>query len=71
MWYVCEETEDEMKNIVNGDCHLVYITPESLMSRKGRQMLCASLHTQCLKAVVFDEAHCIDKWFVHGNVTSK
>ena len=45
-----------MKKIVNGDCHLVYITPESLMSRKRRQMLCASHCTQCLKAVVFDEA---------------
>ena len=59
------------KKILNGDCQLVYITPESLMSRKWRQMLCTSLYTQRLKAVVIDEAHCIDKWFVLSNVTRK
>lgn len=63
--YICEDTTDEMKRSIIRECQLVYATPESLMNKRWRQMLCtSSAYIQRVRAVIFDEAHCIDKWFV-------
>jgi superfamily II DNA helicase RecQ len=57
------------KSVINGECQLVYITPESLLSKKWRSMLLSPVYEENLKSVVFDEAHCIDKWYVEICIT--
>ena len=50
--------------IVSGKYQLIYFTPESLLlNRKWRNMLKGPVYEERLKALVFDEAHCIKNWY--------
>ncbi len=52
-----------VKRILKGEVQLVFISPESIMS-KGvfRNMLLSPAYIKNLVAVVVDEAHCVKTW---------
>ena len=56
----------EMRSgIVSCKYQLIYFTPESLLlDKKWRNMLKGLVYEERLKALVFDEAHCIKNWYV-------
>ena len=55
--------EDSLHSIKNGECQLVYSTPESLVNKvQWRELLRSDIYKKYLVAVVVDEAHCIEQW---------
>lgn len=49
--------------VLDGKVQLVYISPESLLNnKKFRSMLQRAHYQENLKALVVDEAHCIQLW---------
>ena len=64
---ICEETkhdEEMIGKVLKGLYPLFFFTPESLLTvKKWRRMLSNEVYSEKLKALVFDEAHCIAKWY--------
>ena len=56
--------QDEVyRSVASGQYELVLITPETLLlSRKWREMLTNEVYSNCLGAVVVDEAHTVKTW---------
>ena len=51
------------KQILEGKCQLVFISPESLFTgRRWREMLREEPYLSNLVGIVVDEAHCVKKW---------
>ena len=51
--------------MLQGECQLVYISPEQLIGNSKFRTLCQSeCYTKKLVALVIDEAHCVKKWYV-------
>ena len=47
----------------NGECQLVYIIPESMLTLlHWRQVLQSTVYQENLVGVIIDEAHCVEKW---------
>jgi bloom syndrome protein len=58
---------DVLKQVVDGQHQLVFISPKNLLdSPKLRNMLLSPIYQHRLRAVVVDEAHCIDKWYMYA-----
>ena len=55
---------DERK-LRNGDYHIVFAHPETLVSNKfGRDLLLSETYQENVVAITIDEAHCIVEWLV-------
>ena len=55
--------EGRFDNVARGQCQVLLISPESLLtSFVWRKMLCSSVYQKNLVGVVIDEAHCVKKW---------
>ena len=55
---------DERK-LRNGDYHIVFAHPETLVSSKyGRELLLSETYQENVVAITVDEAHCIVEWLV-------
>ena len=54
--------------IHSGGYQIVFLTPER--SNKTRLMLVSDVYCNNLVAVVVDEAHCIQKWYVHIDIVN-
>ena len=48
------------KRVINGDCQLVFITPECIIN--SPKMLLTPAYKDNLEALVVDEAHCVKLW---------
>ena len=60
-----QENTEAMSAVLNGECQLVYISPESLLCNpKFRNMLLSDIYKKRLRALVVDEAHCVNLWYV-------
>ena len=61
----CDTAPQTKRSIIEGCYQLVFIGSEMLLSKEWKNVL---LHSECfqtkLVTVVFDEAHCISKWYV-------
>ena len=61
----CDTAPQTKRSVIEGCYQLVFIGPEMLLSKGWKNVL---LHSECfqtkLVTVVFDEAHCIFKWYV-------
>lgn len=59
-----DQKDDTAKNAVeNGDCQVVFGSPESLLSsERWRKMLSSTVYQERLCLIAVDEAHCISHW---------
>ena len=58
-------SDEEIRNVCEGEYQLVYMSPESLLKDSTwRDMLQSPVYQQRLVAFVVDEAHCVKKWYV-------
>ena len=49
--------------VKNGDCQLIYISPESMLAVPyWRQMFQSTVYQDNLVCVIIDEAHFVEKW---------
>ena len=53
--------EDECR-LFNGSIRYVFSAPEALKERKWKSLLMTPSFNNCVKAVVCDEAHCVELW---------
>ena len=62
--YVGEGVETAaIDRVKNGECQLVFITPEAVIcSTYWRELLRTDIYQKNLVALVVDEAHCVKKW---------
>ena len=68
---ICGGDEDQFKQdgVHKGHYQIVYFTPEILiLNRIWRRMLTTDVYQENLKALVVDEAHCVQKWWVLQNL---
>ena len=64
-----EDNGDVLRSIHRGEYHIVYLSPECLVSNlHWREMLCIKVYQEKLICLAVDEAHCVPKW---GNVFRK
>ena len=62
---ICGDEYDSEKRdaVLKGHYQLVFFTPECLvLNRNWRKMLSTEVYQNCMRALVVDEAHCIQKW---------
>ena len=58
-------TKEKYEDIINGKCHLIFISPEAILSHhKWRKLLLLEAYQKNLVALVIDEAHCVRNWYV-------
>ena len=59
-----EQTDaNAVARVNNGECQLVYISPESMLTvLHWRQVLQSTVYQENLVGVIIDEAHCVEKW---------
>ena len=65
--FIGDESGDEAvkQAVIRGSCQVVYASPESLLTvQHWRDMLASPVYASNLVALVVDEAHCIDTWYV-------
>ena len=66
---ICGDDNDDRhkkQGVTQGQHQLVYFTPETLvLSRSWRRVLNSCVYEEHLKALVIDEAHCVQKWLDH------
>ena len=64
--YISSDSSDTMKKeILEGKCQVVFISPESLFTgRRWRDMLRQEPYRSNLVGFIVDEAHCVKKWCV-------
>lgn len=63
--FIGESQTDQtaIKNVLNGNVQLVYISPEALLlNPMYRGMLLTKPYKEHLVALVVDEAHCVKTW---------
>lgn len=63
--YIASDQEDDLviKGVVEAKYKLVFFTPEMLLLKnKWRSLFMTPAYSQCLKALVVDEAHTVKKW---------
>ena len=54
-----------IKSVLKGDVQLLYISPESILNnKKFRYMLQKCRYQEKLVALIVDEAHCVQMWYV-------
>ena len=62
---ICGDDDDlhKKQGVIQGQYQLVYFTPEALvLSRSWRRVLNSCVYEEHLKALIIDEAHCVQKW---------
>ncbi len=60
-----QDNESVRKDVVKGRYHIVYFTPEMILSnRRWREMLIGDVYTHQLRAFIVDEAHTVKKWYI-------
>ena len=58
-----QKDENAKKMIEQGECQIVYGSPEAfLSSKRWRAMLNSEIYKERLRLVAIDEAHCISHW---------
>jgi len=58
-------TKEKYEDIINAKCHLIFISPEAILSQhKWRKLLLLEAYQKNLVALVIDEAHCVRNWYV-------
>ena len=63
--YTGDADEKTEIGICLGKYQIVYMSPEMLLGdNHWRDMLVSPVYTNNLKAMVVDEAHCVQKWYV-------
>ena len=61
--FVCGENEKEDKKLAEGKYHLIFVSPESIMTNLWwREVLRSDIYQQHLVVFAVDEAHCVPKW---------
>ena len=50
--------------ILNGDCQIVFTSPEMLLKEYWRSMLKSDVYSKRLRAFVIDEVHTCKSWYV-------
>ena len=63
--FVGDDQKDEgaRKMVEQGECQIVYGSPEAfLSSKRWRAMLSSEIYKERLRLVAIDEAHCISHW---------
>lgn len=63
--FLSDDQDDEAAKqlIENGECQIVYGSPEAfLSSKRWRAMLTSDVYKERLRLVAIDEAHCISHW---------
>ena len=63
--FVGDDLKDEgtKKMVEQGECQIVYGSPEAfLSSKRWRAMLSSEIYKERLRLVAIDEAHCISHW---------
>ena len=63
--FVGDDQKDEgaKKMVEQGECQIVYGSPEAfLSSKRWRAMLSSEIYKERLRLVAIDEAHCISHW---------
>ena len=51
------------QQVINGEYQLVFISPESILSKsKWRKMLLSDVYQNNVVGLAIDEAHCVRKW---------
>ena len=66
-----DDNDDQHKKhgVTQGRYQLVYFTPEALvLSRSWRRVLNSCVYEEHLKALVIDEAHCVQKWLDRNQI---
>ena len=65
--FISSDSSDSMKKeILEGKCQVVFISPESLFTgRRWRDMLREEPYVSNLVGFVVNEAHCVKKWYDH------
>ena len=54
---------DVEKAVAAGHYDLVYMSPESAMSKKWYNLFSSTIYRKELFCIVIDECHCISKWY--------
>lgn len=55
-----------MQGILHGEYQLVFLIPESMLRDLiWREMFRSDVYQKNLVALVVDEAHCVEKWYVN------
>ena len=63
--YVGDINDNVEMDICSGKYQLVYMSPEMLIcDDHWRDMIIRPVYMESLKAMVVDEAHCVQKWYV-------
>ena len=57
-----QENEAVTQAVLNGEIHLVYISPECLFSKRYWRMFQSMKYQEKMIAFVVDEAHCVKMW---------
>ena len=58
-----QKDENTKKMVEQGECQIVYGSPEAfLSSKRWRAMLNSEIYKERLRLVAIDEAHCISHW---------
>ena len=58
-----QKDEGAKKMVEQGECQIVYGSPEAfLSSKRWRAMLSSEIYKERLRLVAIDEAHCISHW---------
>lgn len=59
--------EDLPEDVKNGLLEILFSHPEALLSESGRKLLKSQVYQKKVVAIVIDEAHCIESWWVFLN----
>ena len=55
-------SEEAVQSVVKGEIQLVFISPESMLNNKFRNMLQKNKYQDHLVALVVEEVHCVQMW---------
>lgn len=62
--YVGDVNEKTEENVCLGKFQLIFMSPEMLLNNKWRDLILSPHYSENLKALIVDEAHCVQKWYV-------
>lgn len=58
-----DEIQDQFNKIKNGNCHILYVTPERILNSSQMSNLMTDMYQRKkLRRFVVDEVHCISEW---------
>ena len=56
------DPEPIAKDVIEGNCSVVFGHPEAFLSSMGRKLLSSDVYKKGVVAITIDEAHCVNTW---------